>query len=69
MTRPDQKFAPFRKDTVCQHQTLFPGMGIEVAGTEGLIGIRMAVGFMRIPLAERYASFRERLSLAIRNRS
>lgn len=58
----DRSYAPLDKDTVCQHQTLYPGKGIELGGG-------MAIGFQMIPLNERYGSFVTRLAAAIRSRS
>lgn len=52
------RYDPVTKDIVCQMQTLRPGAGIELGGG-------MAIGFMAIPLADRYASFSARLDAAL----
>lgn len=59
-------YAPFTEDIVCQHQTLYPGTGIEIRGSEDFMGYRQAIGFMPIPLEIRYNSFKRRLSKAKR---
>lgn len=60
------KYAPFTKDIWCQHQTLYPNQGITVySGYDEVFP--MAVGLSRLPLDERYASFKARISAKIAN--
>ena len=60
MAKPD-RYYPFTENFWCQHQTLYPNMGITVYGGYD----QMAVGMMRLPLEQRYMSFTARLSQAI----